>query len=103
AILAGLPKAPSSFSPVRNPQRAKVRQLYVLSRMKDDKYITEEQRAESAVMPIKVNFMSDYKEVAPYFLETVRLLLIAELGEETVLDKGLKVYTSLDLEKHRHA
>lgn len=103
AILAGLPKAPSSFSPVRNPQRAKIRQLYVLSRMRDENFITEEQREESAKMPLRVNFMSDYKEVAPYFLETVRLLLISELGEEMVLDKGLKVYTSLDLEKHRQA
>lgn len=100
AILAGLPKAPSSFSPVRNPERAKIRQLYVLNRMKDDRYITEEQRAESAAEPLKVYFMSDYKEIAPYFLETVRLLLISQLGEEAVLDKGLKVYTSLDLEKH---
>lgn len=103
AILAGLPKAPSSFSPVRNPQRAKIRQLYVLSRMRDENFITEEQREESSKMSLRVNYMSDYKEVAPYFLETVRLLLVAELGEETVLDKGLKVFTSLDIEKHKQA
>lgn len=100
AILAGLPKAPSSFSPVKNPKRAKIRQLYVLGRMEEDGYITKEQQKENAEKPLKVFFKEDYKEIAPYFLETVRLQLIAEFSEEQVLDKGLKVYTSLDLDKH---
>lgn len=103
AVLAGLPKAPSSFSPVKNPNRAKIRQLYVLNRMQEDGYITEEERKENAEKPLKVFFKENYQDIAPYFLETVRLLLVAELGEEQVLDKGLKVYTSLDLKKHLEA
>lgn len=103
AILAGLPKAPSAFSPVTNPERAKIRQKYVLSRMRADGYITDEQEKENADKDLKVYFKEDYKDVAPFFLEAVRLQLVKELGEEQVLDKGLKVYTSLDLAKHNAA
>lgn len=103
AILAGLPKAPTAFSPVTNPERAKIRQKYVLSRMRDDGYITKKQELENADKELKVFFKEDYKDFAPFFLETVRLQLVKELGEEQVLDKGLKVYTSLDLEKHNAA
>ena len=103
AILAGLPKAPTAFSPVTNPERAKIRQKYVLSRMQDEGFITKEQEKESAEKELKVFFKQDYEDYAPFFLETVRLQLVKELGEEQVLDKGLKVYTSLDLKKHNEA
>lgn len=103
AILAGLPKAPSAFSPVINPERAKIRQKYVLARMADDGFITDEQKVENSEKDLKVFFKRDYKEIAPFFLEAVRLQLVKELGEDQVLDKGLKVTTSLDLEKHLSA
>ncbi len=103
AMLGGLPKAPSAFSPVTNPERAKIRQKYVLSRMADEGFITEEQQKENADKDLKVYFKEDYKDFAPFFLEAVRLELIKEFGEDQVLDKGLKVYTSLDLEKHKVA
>jgi penicillin-binding protein 1A len=102
-ILAGLPKAPSAFSPVTNPTRAKIRQRYVLSRMVDEKFITEEQQKENLAKDLKVYFKQDYEEYAPFFLEAVRLQLIKEFGEDQVLDKGLKVYTSLDLKIHTAA
>lgn len=99
AILAGLPKAPSAYSPVRNPQRAKERQVYVLNRMAEVGFITKEQAQNAANEPVKVYMREDYQDKAPHFLETVRLMLVAQLGEETVLKKGLRVETSLDLEK----
>ncbi|MGZ5280523.1 MAG: transglycosylase domain-containing protein, partial [Pseudobdellovibrionaceae bacterium] len=97
AILAGLPKAPSAYSPVTNPSRAKERQVYVLNRMADVKFITKDQANEAAKQPVTVYLRETYQEHAPFFLETVRQLLVAELGEEAVLDKGLRIYTSLDL------
>lgn len=103
AMLAGLPKAPSAFSPVTNPERAKIRQKYVLSRMADEGFITDEQKIENSEKELKVYFKEDYKDFAPFYLEAVRLELIKEFGEDQVLDKGLKVYTSLDLEKHKAA
>lgn len=99
AILAGLPKAPSAYSPVSNPIRAKERQVYVLNRMADVGFITKEQAKAAAEQPVKVFVREKYEEHGPFFLETVRQLLVTQLGEEMVLDKGLKIYTSMDLTK----
>lgn len=103
AILAGLPQAPSRYSPVRNPLRAKERQMYVLRRMADVGYVTKDE-AETAIKEnVKVYVRETYEEHAPFFMETVRQLLVAQLGESTVLDKGIKIYTSLDLDKQQAA
>lgn len=103
AMLAGLPKAPSDFSPVRNPSRAKERQIYVLNRMADVKYISR-QEAEAAIrQPIKVYLKENYESFAPFYLETVRQLLVKQLGEEVVLDQGIRVYTGLDLDMQKSA
>ena len=100
AMLAGLPKAPSAFSPVKNPSRSKMRQKYVLNRMAEEGFITKIQKEEYIAKSLKVFFKEDYQEIAPFFMEAVRLLLIKEIGEEQVLNRGLKVITSLDLKKH---
>ena len=103
AILAGLPKAPSRFSPTRNPKRAKQRQNYVLGRMAATGFISEEQAKEEKNTPISVYVRENFQETAPFYLETVRQILVKELGESQVLDKGLRIYTSLDLEKQKAA
>ncbi len=103
AMLAGLPKAPSEFSPVRNPSRAKERQIYVLNRMADVKYITKEEAEAAINMSLKVYLKEDYEISAPFYLETVRQLLVKQLGEETVLDLGVTIYTGLDIEKQKAA
>ncbi|KYG70730.1 penicillin-binding protein 1A [Bdellovibrio bacteriovorus] len=99
AILAGLPKAPSAYSPVRNPVRAKERQIYVLRRMAEVGYVKKEESEAAIKEPVKVFVRENYEEYAPFFLETVRQLLVTQLGEDMVLDKGLRIHTSLDLEK----
>lgn len=103
AMLAGLPKAPSEFSPVRNPSRAKERQIYVLNRMADEKYITKDEATAAINEPVKVFLKEDYEITAPFYLETVRQLLVKQLGEETVLDLGVKIYTGLDIDKQKSA
>lgn len=103
AMLAGLPKAPSEYSPVRNPSRAKERQLYVLKRMADVKYITYEEAEAAMREPVKVYLKEDYEMLAPFYLETVRQLLVKQLGEDVVLDQGIKIYTGLDLSKQKAA
>ncbi|MFS4459066.1 penicillin-binding protein 1A [Bdellovibrio sp. HCB2-146] len=103
AILAGLPQAPSGYSPVRNPLRAKERQMYTLRRMADVGYITKDEAEAAIKEPVKVYVRETYEEFAPFFLETVRQLLVAQLGENMVLDKGLRIYTSLDLDKQKAA
>ncbi len=99
AILAGLPQAPSRFSPIYNPQKAKERQLYVLGRMAAVGSITEEEAKKAGQKPLKIYTRRDYKKIAPFYLETLRGLLVQKLGEEMVLDKGLKIYTGIDYKK----
>ncbi len=103
ALLAGLPKAPSEYSPVKNPSRAKERQIYVLNRMSDVGFLKKDEAQAAIQLPIKVYLREDYEQMAPFYLETVRQLLIQQLGEETILDQGVKVYTSLDLDAQKSA
>lgn len=103
AILAGLPKAPTDLNPIKNPHKAKDRQLYVLRRMADEKMITAEEEERAAKEPLKIYMRRNYWDLAPHYLDTVRQMLIAKLGSEAAFDQGLKIYTSLDLPKQLEA
>lgn len=103
AMLAALPKAPSEFSPVKNPSRAKDRQIYVLNRMASVNYITKIEAEAAINEPVKVYLKEDYETAAAFYLETVRQLLVKQLGEEVVLDLGVKIYTGLDIDKQKAA
>ncbi|MCB0349353.1 MAG: transglycosylase domain-containing protein, partial [Bdellovibrionales bacterium] len=99
AMLAGLPQAPSRYSPVIHPKKAKERQIYVLGRMAENGFITKEQADEAIKADIKVYTRENLASIAPYFVETIRQQLIQDFGEDAVLDQGLKIYTGLDYEK----
>ncbi|MCC7440137.1 MAG: PBP1A family penicillin-binding protein [Bdellovibrionales bacterium] len=93
ALLAGLPRAPSAFNPFTNPSRAKQRQLYVLKRMNESGFITQEQMMEAASKPLRLYPVQDINlEYAPYFVEHVRRYLLEEYGEAAVYQEGLKVF-----------
>ena len=98
ALLAGLPKAPSAYSPIRYPQKAKQRQRYVLQRMVQRGYITEEQAKEAEDMPLNITLPENKNiKVAPYFTEYLRQYLESTYGTDVLYGEGLKVYTSLNL------
>ena len=99
ALLAGLPQAPSKYSPTKNPSRAKERQRYVLSRMGDIGFIPKDVAAKAVDEPIKLYLRENFVDVAPFYVETVRQILVQQLSEEVVLDQGIAVHTSLDLQK----
>ena len=103
AILAGLPQAPSRYSPISNPKSAKERQRYVLTRMGDVGFISGEEAEKFKEEPIKLFIWQNFKEIAPFYLETVRQMLVQKIGEEMVLDRGVKVYTGLDLKLQQKA
>lgn len=103
AVIAGALTAPSAYNVVANPKRAKIRQQYVLSRMLETERITQDQYDTALAEVLTVYRKKKYKEVAPYFVETIRQLLVKELGENMVLDKGLKIYTSLDFAAQKKA
>ncbi|MCC6138263.1 MAG: PBP1A family penicillin-binding protein [Bdellovibrionaceae bacterium] len=96
AMMAALPVSPGRMNPVLTPARAKERQMYVISRMIEVGFITEEDAAKARSEILVVQTNKNYKKTGPYFVETVRQLLTKELGEEAVYEQGLKIYTSLD-------
>jgi len=98
ALLAGLPQAPSQYSPFgSSPERAKARQQDVIRRMQEDGYITAEQ-AEQAKNEVLQFAISRTDIQAPHFVFYVRDLLYEKYGEERVETGGLRVTTSLDLD-----
>ncbi len=104
ALLAGIPQAPSRYSPILHFDRAKARQKYVLQRMREEGYISESQEKEAlmAEMGIKERDVIPY-ELAPYFTEHVRRYLEKKYGRDVLYRGGLKVYTTLDLQMQRAA
>jgi len=103
ALLAGLPQAPTRYSPFRDFQAAKNRQKYVLGRMLAQGWITQAQHDQAVAEPLVFKSMPDPSwEVAPFYLEEVRRELITRFGEDQVYNGGLHVHTAVDL-KHQEA
>jgi penicillin-binding protein 1A len=99
ALLAGLPQAPSRYSPFLHPQQARERRAYVLRRMVEEGYIEEAELTEAEATPIEVFEAPQFsREVTPYFTEHVRRQVQAEYGERLLQD-GLRVYTTVDPER----
>ena len=95
AMLAGLPKAPSLYNPVANPQRAKQRQHYVLRRMAELGYISAEEHETAVKAPVRAKReVSDYSLHAEFAAEMVRQAL-AEHFPEDVYTRGFRVYTTI--------
>jgi len=98
AFLAGLPQAPSRYSPYANDLEGSYRRRSeVLRRMEEDGYITSEQRVEADAEELVFN-TSKVKIEAPHFVMYVRSLLADLYGEDMVNTGGLVVRTTLDLE-----
>ncbi|MEK7524993.1 MAG: transglycosylase domain-containing protein, partial [Patescibacteria group bacterium] len=102
-LLAGLPQAPTKYSPFgANPTLAVNRQAQVLRRMVEDGYISQKQAA--AAKEEKLNFATKRIEInAPHFALWVRDFLVDKYGEDLVNLGGLRVTTSLDLALQEYA
>ncbi len=104
AILAGLPKAPSSYNPVKNMKAAKRRQEYVLRRMTEEGYITREEAEKARKEPIILR----REKLSPppgteYFLAEVKRNLEARYGRKRLLTDGLTIITTLNSRWQKHA
>ena len=98
AMLAGLPKAPSSYNPISNFQRARARQLHIIDRMLENGYITAAEAAEAKKQEIKIKSGNGQRDPsrghADFVAETVRQMVFAQYGDETYT-RGLNVYTTI--------
>ena len=99
ALLAGLPKAPSRYSPYGNPERARERQLYVLSRLRDLGWIDRAEYEAAVEEPLEYGAQEDPSwKIGPYYLEEVRRQLVERYGEDMVYAGGLQVRTAMDMD-----
>jgi penicillin-binding protein 1A len=104
ALLAGLPKAPSRYSPKINPMRAKERQAYVLGRMVEAGFIRQEEATAALNQPITLKPMRQERfDEAGYYCEYVRSYLEEKYGRDPLYTAGFKVYTAADVDLHRAA
>lgn len=96
SLIAGLVKAPTLYSPFNNLTKAKERQLVVLTRMEEEKYISKTEKENTYKQPLYLSSLKKGSEVNGYFTEYIRKYLEEKYGEETVYKSSLKVYTTLD-------
>lgn len=95
AMLAGLPKAPSAYNPVSNFRRAKIRQEYILQRMRDLSYITPEQYQIAMAEELQIRGLgNEFSTRADFPAEMVRQLLFTQYGD-AIYSQGLEVYTTI--------
>jgi len=102
AMLAGLPKAPSAYNPINNPRRANQRQQYIIDRMLDNGYITEEQHKEAKAQTLRYRQVAEASSHAEYVAEVARQLIYTQYGDEAYT-RGLNVYLTLNADEQNAA
>src|SRR6202051_3115516 len=103
ALLAGLPKGPTVYSPINHPDKAQRRRNLVINAMLEADKLTAPQAADAQSAPLVLRLAHDPNSLAPYFVEEIRRYLEGKYGADQVHEGGLKVYTSLDVDLQRAA
>ncbi|MFZ8861700.1 MAG: transglycosylase domain-containing protein, partial [Thermocrinis sp.] len=101
AVLASLPKAPTKYNPFRNPERILERRNYVLLRMLEDGYITQEEYEIYSKKPLRLRLENRYYGM-DYFLDYVKDYVVEKYGE-ALLAGGYAIYTTIDKDLQEHA
>jgi penicillin-binding protein 1A len=104
ALITGIFRGPSVYSPYRNPEGTLRRRNHVINRLMDEKYITKEEGEAAKQTPM--NVLPLYRDVsgfAAYFKEEVRKYLEQNFGADALYTQGLQVYTTLNKEYQRYA
>ncbi|XHS80046.1 penicillin-binding protein 1A [Burkholderiaceae bacterium UC74_6] len=94
AMLAGLPKAPSAYNPIDNPRRARIRQQYIIERMYETGYITEEERDAAKAEKLHYRSGIGLQAHGEYLAEAARQLIFNQYGDEAYT-RGLAVYLTV--------
>jgi penicillin-binding protein 1A len=102
ALLAGMVRGPI-YSPINDPQRALLRRNLVLRRMQEEGKITPTEEAAAIKTPLGLHIQYPRNDLAPYFFEEIRKYLESTYGTEAVHERGLRVYTTLNIAMQRAA
>lgn len=104
ALLAGLPQAPSRYSPFTYPDKAKARQVYTLNRMAEEGYITKEEAAAAAQAPLDIQHRRNwFRETVPEYTDHILKILVEMFGKQKVYNDGLEVTTSVNIDMQHSA
>ncbi len=106
AMLAGIPKNPRLYSPLRNPEAARRRQRLILRLMHKNGYLDDQAYKEALETPVTVLQPHEWEPtqgIAPYFLDMVRGYLLKKYGEQFLYKGGAQIYTTLDPDLQRIA
>jgi len=104
AMLAGLPQAPSRYSPYQNPKLAKERQIYVLNRMETEGYIDKKSVEEAMATVLDIHGRKNwYLDEVPFYTEHVRRQIEERYGPEALYTGGLQIHTAVDVEMQKIA
>ncbi len=104
AVLAGLPQAPSRYSPYRHLDRAKERQRYVLNRMVEEEFISRQAADEAYDAPLDIHARKNlYLETAPYYTEYIRQYVEEKYGSDALYQDGLQIYTAVNIDMQKAA
>jgi len=102
AMLAGLPQAPSRYSPFLHPKKAKQRQIYVLNRMINEGYITNIQATEAINTQLDIKPRRNwYIEEVPCYTECVRKYVEEKYGRDVLYKEGLTIHTAVNIEMQK--
>jgi penicillin-binding protein 1A len=102
ALLAGMVNGPK-YSPLVNPEAALTRRNLVLHRMEDEGKISSAEEAAAKKTPLGLHIQYPRNDLAPYFFEEIRKYLETTYGTEAVHERGLRVYTTLNIKMQRAA
>ncbi|MBI5379188.1 MAG: S1 RNA-binding domain-containing protein, partial [Nitrospirae bacterium] len=103
ATVAGLPRAPTYYSPIVDRKRARWRREHVLNRMAELGFITKEQALAASQVPFDESRFNPTRNIAPYFVEEIRQSLEDRYGTYALYHGGLQVYTTLNLAMQKAA
>nr|WP_225315058.1 penicillin-binding protein 1A [Marinobacter confluentis] len=103
AMLAGLPKAPSAFNPIANPERAGIRRNWILGRMRDLGYITDDAFEQASTAPITASYYAPSTEVdADHIAEMARKEMVDRFGDAAYTD-GYTVKLTVNSKRQQEA
>ncbi|MBF0468942.1 MAG: PBP1A family penicillin-binding protein [Desulfamplus sp.] len=104
SMLAGLPQAPSRYSPFKHPELARQRQIYVLNRMQQEGYISTDEMNQAMAVNLDIKPRKNwFSDTVPWYTEYVRRYVIDKYGEDMIYNQGISIYTAVNIDLQKIA